>query len=173
MKKWIIIAVILICCGLYAIVKFSMSQNQNASNQVEEPQNTEQIDADNVDNATPAEDSDSAVPAAQVEAIVKAYNEFRDALKNKDYEKAWKYTSQYFRQRESDGLLMNFKEKMDAEGATFAKAIIHPETAINMDGLIGFLYTGPSFPSDLYLFFTQEDGQWKLYIGQEASDVLR
>jgi hypothetical protein len=173
MKKWIIIAIIVICCGLYAMVKFNMSQKHNTNNQVEEPQNTKQINAGNVDNATPAEDSESAVPAAQVEAITKVYNEFKDALMNKDYEKAWKYTSQYFRERESNGMLMNFKEKMDAGGATFAKAIIHPETAFKMDDLIGFLYTGPSFPSDLYLFFTQEDGQWKLYIGQEASDVLR
>jgi len=163
MKKWIIIAIIVICCGLYAMVKFSTSQNQN----------TKQTDAGNVDNATPAEDSEPTVPAAQVEAIVKVYNEFQNALKNKDYEKAWKYTSEYFRQRESDGMLLNFKEKMDAQGAIFAKAIIHPETAFYMDDLVGFLYTGPSFPSDLYLFFTQEDGQWKLYIGQEVDDVPR
>jgi Tfp pilus assembly protein PilV len=173
MKKGIVIAVILICCGLYAMVKFSMSQTQNTNHQAEEPQNTEQINARNTDKATQAESSESAVPAAQVEAITKVYNEFRDALKNKDYEKAWEYTSQYFRERESNGMLMNFKEEMDAKGAVFAKAIIHPETAFKMDDLIGFLYTGPSFSSDLYLFFTKEDGQWKLYIGQEASDVRR
>jgi len=173
MKKCIIVVAILICCGLYVMVKFSMSQNQNVSNQTEETPNTEQINAGNTDKATPEEGSEPAVPADQVEAIVKVYKEFQNALKNKDYEKAWKYTSDYFRQRESGGMLMNFKEKMDAQGAIFAKAIIHPETAFKMDDLIGFLYTGPSFTSDLYLFFTQEDGQWKLYIGQEASEVSR
>jgi hypothetical protein len=150
-----------------------MSQKHDANDQPEDPQSAKQIDAGNVDDATPAEDSESAVPAAQVEAIVRVYDEFRNALKDKEYEKAWECTSEYFRQRESDGILMNFKEKMDAQGAIFAKAIIHPETAFKMDDLVGFLYTGPSFPSDLYLFFIQEDGQWKLYIGQEAGDVTR
>jgi hypothetical protein len=173
MKKWIVVVAILICCGLYAMVKFSMSQKQNTNNQVEEPQNIKQINAGNVDNATPAEGSDSAVPSAQVEAIVKAYNEFKNALMNKDYEKAWKYTSQYFRQRESGGKFENFKNEMTAKGAIFAQGIIHPDTATKNGDLVGFLYTGPSFKENLYLFFKQENDQWKLYIGQEARDVSR
>lgn len=173
MKKWMIIVAILICCVLYALVKFSKPQNQNETDQTENPPIEVQADVGEPNNAPSAESPGSAVPSAQVEAIVKAYNEFKNALMNKDYEKAWKYTSEYFRQRESDGKLENFKKEMATKGAVLAKAIIHPETAFNTDNLIGFLYTGPSFPGDLYLFFTQEDGQWKLYIGQEALDVTR
>jgi Ca2+/Na+ antiporter len=173
MKKWMIIVAILICCVLYALVKFCKPQSQNETDQTENPPIEVQADVGEPNNAPSAEDSDSAVPAAQVEAIVKVYNEFQNALKNKDYEKAWKCTSKYFRQRESGGNFENFRDKMIAKETIFAQAIIHPDTAFNMDDLVGFLYTGPYFKEDLYLFFIQEDGQWKLYIGKEASDVTR
>ena len=181
MKKWLIVVAILICLGLYAIVKFSMSQDQDISNQVEQSQTSEQIsnssNAGNADKPAPAEDSEPAVPADQVEAIVKVYNEFKDALKNKNYEKAWEHTSKYFKQRDSGGNFEQFRDNMIAKESIFAQAIIHPDTAfktaLNNEDVVGFLYTGPSFNVDLYLFFIQEDDQWKLYIGKEASEVTR
>ncbi len=171
MKKWIVIVAILICCGLYAIVKFSMSQNQNVSNQSEETPNTKQINAGDADKVTPEEDSEPAVSADKVEAITKVYSEFTNALKNEDYEQAWKFTSEYFKGRVSDGSLEKFKENMATDGAVLAKATIHPESAISIEERIGLLYTCPDFPYDMYLFFTQEDGQWKLYIGRRADSV--
>ncbi len=45
MKKLLtIIVAILICCGLYAMVKFSMSQSQNVNNPVEEAQIEWEVD---------------------------------------------------------------------------------------------------------------------------------
>jgi len=94
MKKWIAIAVILMCCLVYVIVKLSMSEDQNAYKQTEETQSAKQINADNTDKATPEEGSDSAVPAVQVEAITKVFGEFQSAIKNEDYEQAWMLMSE-------------------------------------------------------------------------------
>ena len=183
MKKWIVVVAILICIVLYTMVKFSMSQDKEMRIQTEKTQITEKTNPpqnnENAEKATseenseslPTKDSESVVPADKVEAIVKAYNEFANALKNKDYEKAWEYTSKYFKQRESKGNFENFRDEMIAKESIFAQAIIHPDTAIKQGDLIGFKYTGPSFPGDLYLFFTYEDNQWKLYIGRHADNI--
>jgi uncharacterized alpha/beta hydrolase family protein len=45
MKKFIVIAVILMCCLVYAIVKLSTSEDQNAYKQTEETQSVQQINA--------------------------------------------------------------------------------------------------------------------------------
>ena len=170
MKKWIAIAVILICCLVYAIVKLSMSENQNMSQnqkaykQAEETQSAKQINADNTDKATPEEGSGSAVPAVQVEAVTKVLSEFLSAIKSEDYEQAWKLTSEVFK---SKGSFEEFKKATPE----LVNATIHPESATNIEGRVGLLVTSPSLEHDLYLFFIQEDGQWKLYGGKPARNV--
>lgn len=60
MKKLaIIVVILLVCCGLYAMVKFSMSQDQNSNNQVEEAQIEEQVDISDSDDADLADSSAS------------------------------------------------------------------------------------------------------------------
>ncbi len=174
MKKFIVIAVILICFGVYAIVKLSMSENQNAYNQAEETQSAKQINssnvdkttpaeetqsakqinADNTDKATPEEGSGSAVPAVQVEAVTKVLSEFLSALKSEDYEQAWKLTSEFFKSKLS---FEEFKKVPETVNLT-----IHPESAINIEGRVGLLVTLPSEEQGMYFLFNQEDGQWKL-----------
>jgi len=169
MKKWIVIVTILICCLVYAIVKFSMSenqnmsQNQNAYKQAEETQSTKQINAGNTDKATPGEGSGSAVPAVQVEAVVKVFSEFQSAIKSEDYEQAWKFLSEFFKESTSDGSFEKFKKEMADEGAEIVTLTIHPESAINIEGHVGLLVTFPFEEEGMYFLFIQEDGQWKLH----------
>jgi len=188
MKKWIVIGAILICCLVYAIVKLSMSENQNVSNQEKETQSKKQINADNTNKATPAEKTQSAkqinagnidkatpeegsgspVPAVQVEAVTKVYSEFQNALKNEDYEGAWKLTSEFFKSHAS---FEEFKKVMAGERAQaeLVNAIIHPESALYIESRVSLLITSPE--EELYFSFIQEDGQWKLYSGQPAKTV--
>jgi len=125
MKKWIAIAVILICCVVYAIVKLSMSEYQtmsqdpNTTTQARQTPSARQTDAGSTDKATPERDSgspdtavqtdeatleeDSGTPAtaAQVEAITKVFGEFLSALESEDYEQAWKLVSESFKSKVS------------------------------------------------------------------------
>jgi hypothetical protein len=160
MKKFIVIAVILMCCLVYAIVKLSMSEDQNAYKQAEETPNTKQINADNTDKAIPEEDSGSAVPAtaAQVEAVTKVCNEFLSALKSEDYEQAWKLVSESSKSKVS---FEKFKEVSPKLWAVLAESTIRPESATNIDGRVGVPITDPS-GGDGHLTFIQEDEQWKL-----------
>jgi hypothetical protein len=182
MKKWIAIAVILMCCLVYAIVKLSISEDQNAYKQTEETQSVQQINADNTDQATPAEEtqsakqinadntdkatpeegSDSAVPAVQVEAITKVFGEFQSAIKNEDYEQAWMLMSEVVKS------VLSFEEFTKGINV-LANVIIHPESATNIEGRVRLLITSPE--DELYLFFNQEDGQWKLYHVKPAQNV--
>lgn len=154
MKKWIIIVVILICCLLYVIAKLIMSEDQNAYKQTEEMQSAKQINADNTDKATPEEGPDSAVHAVQVEAVTKVFDEFQSAIKNEDYEQTWMLMSEVVK----SGL--SFDEFTKGVNI-LANAIIHPESAANIEGRVRLLITNTE--DELYLFFIQEDGQWKLY----------
>jgi hypothetical protein len=184
MKKWIAIAVILMCCLVYAIVKLSISEDQNAYKQTEETQSVQQINADNTDQATPAEEtqsakqinadntdkatpeegSGSAVPAVQVEAITKVFGEFQSAIKNEDYEQAWMLMSEVVKS------VLSFEEFTKGINV-LANAIIHPESAINVEGRVGLLVTIPSEEQGMYFLFNQEDGQWKLYHVKPAQNV--
>ena len=188
MKKWIAIAVILMCCLLYAIVKISMSENQNVNSTTEEKQSTKQINAgntdkatlaeetqsakqinaDNTDKATPEEGSGSAVPAVQVEAVTKVLSEFLSALKSEDYEQAWKLMSEFVK---SEMSFEQFKKEMAGQRIELSNATIHPESAINIEGRVGLLVTIPSEEQGMYFLFNQEDGQWKLYHVQPAQNV--
>jgi len=177
MKKWIIIVAILICCGLYVLVKFSKPQGQNETNQAENTSIEVQADAGNANEAQLAESPGSAVPPPPppqfeaVEDVAKAFTEFQSCLKDGKYEQAWELTSGYFKQRACNGSFEKFKEVCDRMG--LATATVHPESNVVMDDGVGLLVTSPSFEDDLYFFFIEEDGQWKLNIGQEARDVTR
>ena len=175
MKKFIAIAVILMCCLVYAIVKLStseyqnMSQNQNVYKQAEEKQSTKQINAGNTDKATPEEGSDSAVPAtaAQVEAVTKAYSEFISAIKSEDYEQAWMLISKVVK---SEMSFEEFKKGMAGARNELVNAIMHPESTINIEGRVGLLIGNPE-DEQYYFFFIQEDGQWKFSGPEPAKNV--
>jgi len=176
MKRWIVIVAVLICCGVYAMVKLSISQYQDANTREEETPGAKQTEADNTDKATrekdssspataaqtdkatPEEDFGSPASAAQIEAVTKAFGDFQSALESKDYEQAWKLTSESFK---SQGSFEEFKEIMADVGAVVAKATIRPESATNIDGRVRVLVTDPSDGDD-HVSFVQEDGQWKL-----------
>ena len=170
MKKWIIIVAILICCVLYALVKFSKPQGQNETSQAKNAQIEEQTDAANTNNTPLAESYGSAVPPpppplSQFEAIedvTKAFTEFQSCLKDGKYEQAWNLTSGYFKQRACNGSFEKFKEVCNQK--ELATATIHPKSAVVFGGRLGLLISGPSLEKDLYLFFIEEEEQWKLYI---------
>jgi hypothetical protein len=201
MKKWIAIAVILMCCLVYAIVKLSISEDQNAYKQTEETQSVQQINADNTDQATPAEETQSAkqinadntdkatpeedfgsdrpvvqvdVPAAQVEAVIKAFSEFKSAIVNEDYEQAWMLVSEVVKPKMS---FEEFKKGIAGAGNEMAKAIIRPESSISIEGRVGLLLTGASNEANedsegsMYFFFIEENGQWKFYGVEPAQNV--
>ena len=179
-KKWIIVIVVLICCLVYAIAKFSMSdlqsesENQNAFNQAEETQSADQINADDTDEATPKNDTGSAVPADQVEAVTKAFNELRNAIVNEDYEQAWMLVSEVVKSRSS---FEEFKESVVGAGDEMAKAIIRTESSISIEDRVGLLLTDPSYEdnedskSSIYFFFIEENGQWKFSDAENAEYV--
>ena len=60
MKKWAIIAAILVCCGLYAIVKFGLSRGQHANSRVEEARIEGPAEVNNSDSARLADVTRSA-----------------------------------------------------------------------------------------------------------------
>ena len=171
MKKWIIIVVILVCFGLYAMIKFSTSQNENVPDPAQETQVTKQIDAGKADPAASEKGSASAVPAAQVEAVTKALTEFQSCLKDKKYEQAWELTTEYFKQRVSEGSFEKFKENMAGEGAGIATATVHPESVAIIEGRVGLLITDPSLKYNIYVCFIEDNGKWKLDIGRPAHSV--
>ena len=164
MKKFIVIAVILICCGVYAMVKLSISQYQNANTQAEETQSAKQTDADNTDKATPEEDSVSPASAVQVEAVTKVFSEFQTAIKSEDYEQAWMLTSEFFKREVSF-------EEFKKGAPKLVNATIDPESAINIAGRVGLLMTVPSEEQGIYFLFNQEDGQWKFHSLRPAQSV--
>ena len=165
MKKFIVIAVILMCFLVYAIVKLSMSeyqnksQNQKAYKQAEETQSAKQINAGKTDKPIPEEGSGSAVPAtaAQVEAVTKAFSEFISAIKSEDYEQAWMLTSKVVKPKTS---FEEFKKGVAGARNELLNANIHPESSINIEGRVGLLVTNPE-DEQYCFFFIQEDGQWK------------
>jgi hypothetical protein len=171
MKKWIIIVAILICCVLYALVKFSKPQVQNKTNRAENAQIEERTDAGNTNNDPLAESTSSAVPPPPVkqfeaiEDVTKAFTEFQSCLKDENYEQAWNFTSEYFKQRACNGSFEKFKEFCYQK--ELATATIHSKSAVVLGGRLGLLISSPSLEKDLYLFFIEEDGHWKLYIWQE------
>ena len=73
MKKWIIIGTILICCLLFALVKFSNPQDQNGNGRAENVPAEVQVDAGDANKAPLVENPDAVVPADQVEAVLKAF----------------------------------------------------------------------------------------------------
>ena len=164
MKKFIVIAVILICFGVYAMVKLSISQYQDANPQEKDIPSAKQTDADNTDRATPEEDSVSPASAVQVEAVTEVFSEFLSAIKSEDYEQAWNLTSEYFK---SDVSFEEFKK-----GAPkLVNATILPESAIDIAGRVGLLVTIPSEEQGMYFLFNQEDGQWKFHSLRPAQNV--
>ena len=175
MKKWIGIAAILICCGIYAMVKLSISQYEDANPQEEETPGAKQTDSGNADEAapeensaspdtavqtnkpTPEEDSGTPATAEQVEAITKAFGEFQAAVESQDYEQAWKLMSKSFK---SQGSFEEFKEGLHDARDEILKSTIRPESATNIGGGVRLLIVDPSGREE-QVSFIQEDGQWK------------
>jgi hypothetical protein len=153
------------------MIKFSTSQIENVPEPAQETQSAKQIDADKADTAASEKGSASAVPAAQVEAVTKALREFQSCLNDKKYEQAWALTTEYFKQRVSDGSFEKFKENMAGEGAAIATATVHPESATVIEGRVGLLISSPSLEYNIYLCFVEDNGKWKLDIGRPAHSV--
>ena len=174
MKKWIGIAAILICCGVYAMIKISISQYDDANPQEKQTPGIKRtggrdgaaLKEDSVspdtavqtDKAVPEEDSGNLTTAEQVEAVTKVFNEFVSALESKDYEQAWKLVSESLRSERS---FEEFVEKMADVGPVLAKFTLRPESATKVGGRVRLVVTHPSF-GDGNFYFVQEDGQWKI-----------
>jgi hypothetical protein len=157
MKKWVGVAAILICCGIYAMVRLSISQYQDANPQEKETPGAKQTDVDNTDKATPEEASGTPATAEQVEAITKAFSEFQAAVESQDYEQAWKLMSKSFK---SQGSFEEFKEGLPDARDEILKSTIRPESATSIGGRVRLLIVDPSGREE-QISFIQEDGQWK------------
>jgi hypothetical protein len=158
MKKWVGLAAILISCGVYAMVKLSISRYPDANPQVEETPRAKQTEADDTKAATPEEESGSPATAAQIAAVTQAFGDFQNALERKDCEQAWMLLSESSRNKHS---LEEFKKAMAEMGAVLAKATLRPESATDLGGRVRLLVTHPSKGDD-HWFFVQENGQWKV-----------
>ena len=166
MKKWVIIVAILICCVLYALVKFSKPQVQNGTNQAENAPIEAQVDVGDPNKAPLVETPDSAVPPTQVEAVIKDFKEFQSCLKEEDYKQAWELTSEHFRSSVVESF-DKFKEAcVQMEMATVT---LHPESACYILGKVALRITGPSLGGrEMYFLLVGEDGQWKLLTGDDG-----
>lgn len=167
MKKWVVIVAILVCCGLYALVKFSISQSHNANNQAEEAQIKRLADVDKADRIPMAESAGSTVPATQAEAATKVFKEFQSCLMNEKYEQAWKLTSKSYKGGEYKDFEA-FKADMMGKGTEVATLNVHPESATKSGELIRLLVTSTAQGIELYVYFIEEDGQWKFDHGTKA-----
>jgi len=167
MKKWTIIAAILICCCLYALVKFSKPQDQNETSPADNTPIESQADAGDANNAPLVESSDSAVPPTVVEAVIKDWKKFQSCLKDEDYKQAWELTSEHFKTEAVHGGFEGFKEAAVQMG--MATLTIHPESACYIEGEVALRITGPLLGGRvMYLMFIEEDGQWKLLEGSNG-----
>ncbi len=164
MKKWTIIVAILLCCVLFALVKFSKPQGQNVTNQTENTPIEAQADAGDPNKAPLAESPGSAVPPTVVEAVIKDWKKFQSCLKDEDYEQAWELTSEHFKSVAVHGGFEGFKEAVVQMG--MATLTIHPESACYIEGEVALRITGPLLGGRvMYFMFIEEDGQWKLLEG--------
>jgi len=163
MKKWTIIVAILICCCLYALVRLSKPQDQNEQIKLDNAAIETQANTDNADKAPLVEDSDSAVPADQVEAVLKAFEEFQSCIKDEDYKQAWESTSKNFR----SNVVGSFEEfKSACDRMDMATVTIQPESACYIEDQVAFHITGPSLEGrNMYFLFVEEDGRWRLNTG--------
>lgn len=163
MNKWTIIVAILICCCLYALVKFSKPQGQNETDQAADTPIEAQADAGDPNKAPLVESPGSAVPPTQVEAVTKAFQEFQSCLKDEDYKQAWELTSEHFR----SSVVKSFEEfKEVCVQKEMATVTLHPESACYIDDEVALRITGPSLGGrEMYFMFIEEDGQWKLLEG--------
>jgi len=163
MKKWTIIVAILICCLLYALVKFSKPQGQNEISQAADTPIEEQADVGDPNKTPLTESPGSAVPATQVEAVIKAFGEFQSCIKDEDYKQAWESTSENFR----SSVVGSFEEfKSACDRMDMATVTIHPESACYIEDQVAFHITGPSLEGrKMYFLFVEEDGQWRLDTG--------
>lgn len=107
------------------------------------------------------------VPKIQVKAVTKVFGEFQSYLMGKKYEEAWELTSKGFQNSEYTGSFEAFKADMSNKASDISTLKLRPESATKSDGVIRLLATG----IELYLFFVEEDGQWKFDCGQNASNV--
>ena len=166
MKKFIVIVAILICCVLYALVKFSKPQGQNATNQAEDTPIEAQADVGDANKAPLAESPGSAVPPTVVEAVIKDWKKFQSCLKDEDYQQAWELASEHFR----SGVVKSFEEfKEVCVQMEMATVTIHPESACYIDDEVALRITGPSLGGrEMYFLFVEEDGQWKLLTGDDG-----
>ena len=167
MKKWMIIVAILICCVLYALVKFSKPQSQNETNQAEDTPIEAQVDVGDPNKAPLVESPGSAVPPTVVEAVIKDWKKFQSCLKDENYEKAWELTSEHFKSEAVRGGFEGFKDTCVQMG--MATVTIHPESACYIDDEVALRITGPSLGGrEMYFLFVEEDGQWKLLTGDDG-----
>lgn len=166
MKKWMIIVAILICCVLYALVKFSNPQSQNETNQAADTPIEGQVDVGDPNKAPLAESSGPAVPPTVVEAVIKDWKEFQSCLKDEDCQQAWELTSEHFR----SSVVKSFEEfKETAVKMELATVTIHPESACYIDDEVALRITGPSLGGrEMYFLFVEEDGHWKLLTGDDG-----
>jgi hypothetical protein len=168
MKKWIGIFLVVIGGLVYAIVRLSvseyraMSEGPSRSTQAPEAQRTRQVDENDAEKAEPEEERGIPATAAQVEAVTRVFSEFQSAVESGDYERAWKLLSGPFQQKTSNGSLEDFQRAVtDGEGAVLKAVTIHSESATNVAGRVRVLATVPSEEQGVYLFFVQDEGQWK------------
>ena len=165
MKKWIGIFLVVIGGLVYAIFRLSVSEYQaiseTSSTKAEAP-SAKPADANDGEPVEPAEEQGSPATAAQVEAVTKAWGEFQSAVKSKDCERAWELMSGPLQQKTCGGSLGKFRKGVaGGDGAVLTAVVIHLESATNVADCVRVLATVPSEKQDMYLFFAQDDGQWK------------
>jgi hypothetical protein len=165
-KKWIVIGTILICCLLFALVKFRKPQSQKEPVQPEKAAIETQTKIDNADKPPLVENPDSTVPVDQVEAVLKAFEEFQRCIKEGDYKQAWESTSKNFR----SNVVGSFDEfKSACDQLDMANVTIQPESACYIKDQVAFQITGPSLEGiKMYFLFVEEDGKWRLNIGHDG-----
>jgi hypothetical protein len=107
------------------------------------------------------------VVSPRIEAAAKVLREFLSGVREKDYEKAWSLTSEYFKQTVLKGKgFEEFKTGADKMANVYGTATVYPElSTVSLGGNPAIRIMGPFIKREMYFIFVEEDGQWKLLTG--------
>ncbi len=112
-------------------------------------------------NAEPA----GAVVSPRIEAAAKVLREFLNCIKHKDFEQAWKLTSEHFKHTVVKDF-ERFKVGGEKMAVVYGTATVHPELSTESPGgNPAIRIMGPSIDREMYFILVEEDGQWKVLTG--------
>jgi hypothetical protein len=102
------------------------------------------------------------VTSEKAEAVIKRVTQFQDDIRNGRYPSAWEFFSKHLKSIQHQNDFNRFKERMSSDSFRKWTLSLQPDT-VTRTGDFLTLNTKQGWK----LHCIQEDGQWRLYIGEE------